>query len=202
MGEGGSYRWRWEIGGLAEKLADLLVHVTQEVHVWRSPAGALVLDQEVPEYQLGSVFLFHNHQLRRRGEREEWERGRCEGCNLYITSNFLMNLTPSLLYLLKVWSESQNNATKWYRTETFGTPPEKAWWLTCHRCQSSVCWSTYQSMDYFTSTLCIKVPGLINLFIDQLLPDSYFYFHSFSFALFCYRLKGRSFVKMDRKELQ
>ena len=56
------------IGGLAEKLSYLLVHVTQEVHVRCSPAGALVLDQEVPEYQLGSVLLLHHHQLQARGE--------------------------------------------------------------------------------------------------------------------------------------
>lgn len=66
-GEGGTF-WR-----LAEKLADLLVHVTQEVHVRRSPTGALVLHQEVPKYQLGPVFLFHHCQLQRtrRGEGEE-----------------------------------------------------------------------------------------------------------------------------------
>ena len=59
-GQGGSV--------LAEKLADLLVHVTQEVHVRRSTAGALVLNQEVPEYELGLVFLFHHSQLQRQRE--------------------------------------------------------------------------------------------------------------------------------------
>lgn len=32
-----------KVTGLAEKLPDLLVHVTQEVDVRRSPAGAFVL---------------------------------------------------------------------------------------------------------------------------------------------------------------
>ena len=55
-----------------------------------------------------------------------------------------------------------------------------------------------QKLIDFTSIVCVKrrhqTPGLINL--------SNFYFHSFIFALFCYRLYRRSFVKMDIKELQ
>lgn len=67
--EGKGGRWGGDLRRLAEKLADLLVHVTQEVHVRRSAAGALVLHQEVAEDQLVPVLLLHHHQLRG-GERE------------------------------------------------------------------------------------------------------------------------------------
>lgn len=60
---------------LAEKLADLLVHVTQEVHVRRAAARALVLHQEVAEDQLVPVLLLHHHQLRGREREREGSQG-------------------------------------------------------------------------------------------------------------------------------
>lgn len=65
---------------LAEKLADLLVHVTQKVHVRSAATGTLVLDQEVPEYELSLVFLFHHHKLKPT-EREKSERERGSSIN-------------------------------------------------------------------------------------------------------------------------
>lgn len=55
------------------------MHVTQEVHVRSSAAGALVLHQEVAEDQLIPVLLLHHHQLQaregRRARERRWERG-------------------------------------------------------------------------------------------------------------------------------
>ncbi len=59
---------REEKGGdlmlLAQELTNLLVHVTQEVHVRGPTIVALVLHQEVLEDQLQLVFLFHHHELK------------------------------------------------------------------------------------------------------------------------------------------
>lgn len=76
-GEGG-------FGGLAEKLADLLVHVAQEVHVGRSPADALVLHQEVLEDELILVFLFHHRQLQTRSKSEEKGREEEEAAGAWL----------------------------------------------------------------------------------------------------------------------
>lgn len=64
------------MGGLAEELADLLVHVAQEVHVGCPPAGALVLHQEALEDELAPVFLLHHHQLQRGRKRGGSKMGR------------------------------------------------------------------------------------------------------------------------------
>lgn len=49
---------------LAQELTNLLVHVTQEVHVRGPTIVALILHQEVLEDQLQLVFLFHHHELK------------------------------------------------------------------------------------------------------------------------------------------
>lgn len=49
---------------LAQELTNLLVHVTQEVHVRGPTIVALVLRQEVLENHLQLVFLFHHHELK------------------------------------------------------------------------------------------------------------------------------------------
>lgn len=51
---------------LAQKCANLLVHVTQEVHI-RSPATVVfVLHKEMLKDELKFVFLLHHHQLKKR----------------------------------------------------------------------------------------------------------------------------------------
>lgn len=49
---------------LAQELANLLVHVTQEVHIRGPAVVALIFRQEVLEDQLQFVFLFHHHDLK------------------------------------------------------------------------------------------------------------------------------------------
>lgn len=49
---------------LAQELTNLLVHVTQEVHIRGPTVVALILHQEVLEDQLQLVFLFHHHELK------------------------------------------------------------------------------------------------------------------------------------------
>jgi len=49
---------------LAQELTNLLVHVTQEVHIRGPTIVALILHQEVLENQLQLVFLFHHHELK------------------------------------------------------------------------------------------------------------------------------------------
>jgi len=48
---------------LAQKLSNLLVHVTEKVHIGCSPAQALVFHQEVFEQHLQLVLLFHHNKL-------------------------------------------------------------------------------------------------------------------------------------------
>lgn len=48
---------------LAQKLSNLLVHVTEKVHIGCSPAQALVFHQEVFEQHLQLVLLFHHNEL-------------------------------------------------------------------------------------------------------------------------------------------
>lgn len=51
---------------LAQECANLLVHVTQEVHI-RSPATVVfVLHKEMLKDELKFVFLLHHHQLKKR----------------------------------------------------------------------------------------------------------------------------------------
>lgn len=97
--------------GLAEKLADLLVHVTQEVYVWRSPAGALVLDQEVPKYQLSSVFLFHHHQLQTGAERTTQSRIKHCQTGLTLSISLLLIFSINQLFFF-VYKKSGNTKCK------------------------------------------------------------------------------------------
>lgn len=49
---------------LAQELTNLLVHVTQEVHVRGPAVVALIFHQEVLKDQLQFVFLFHYYELK------------------------------------------------------------------------------------------------------------------------------------------